>query len=425
MDFRTFLKRSRPRRVGKQVDPYLEAARACMEGPTTPWTARAKNKAGFDLAGNVLSTRDLMAAALSTTRTELVERLLKAMEDPIPPKFVERPPYYSKASVSALPIPTFFKGDGGPYITSGIFHASFGGRSNLSFHRMMAIGKDRFAVRVVPRHLMALIKEAERAGERLRAVVSIGCDAASLLAASCSMAFGQDELQVASALNMASEGDPLEVFDGDGHGSLSPVGSEVVLIGEFTGERAPEGPFVDITSTIDDSGMDPGEPVFRVRSVLIRKDPIYHVLLPGGMEHYLMMGLPKEPSILQSVRKVVPKVRAVRLTEGGCCWLHGAVSIYKQKEGDGMNAIMAAFTGHPSMKRVLVVDSDIDVFDDQALEWALATRFNAARGLLVVHSARGSTLDPSASTVDGTTSKIGMDATVPLGHGSQFERVVG
>ncbi len=425
MDFRTFLKGSRPRRIGRPIDPRLEAARTCQDSLTAPWMAKAKGKQGFELAGNVLPTRDLIASALSTNRSDLVELLLKAMEDPVPPVSVDRPTYYSRTSPSALPIPTFFKSDGGPYITSGIFHASFNGRSNLSFHRMMFMGKDRFAVRVVPRHLMALLKEAERAGEKLRAAVSIGCDASALLAASCSMAFGQDELHVASALNMASEGAPLKVFDADGHGSLSPVGSEIVLTGEFSGERAPEGPFVDITSTIDDSGLDPGEPVFRVRSVLIRKDPIFHVLLPGGMEHYLLMGLPKEPSILQSVRKVVPKVRAVRLTEGGCCWLHGAVSIHKQKEGDGMNAIMAAFTGHPSMKRVLVVDSDIDVFDDGALEWALATRFNAGKGLLVVHGARGSTLDPSASSVDGTTSKVGMDATMPIGQGPLFERVTG
>ncbi|MCU0798721.1 MAG: UbiD family decarboxylase [Candidatus Thermoplasmatota archaeon] len=425
MDFRTFLKRSRPRRIRGLVDPNMEAARTCLEGPTIPWVARAKGKTGFELAGNVLSTRDLIASSLSTNRADLVELLLKAMEDPVPPLKVDRPPYYSRTTLSALPIPTFFKSDGGPYITSGIFHASFGNRSNLSFHRMMFMGKDRFAVRVVPRHLMALLKEAERGGGTLRAAVSLGCDTASLLSASCSMAFGQDELHVASALTMASEGKPLKVFDADGHGSLSPVGSEIVLTGEFTGERAPEGPFVDITSTIDDSGLDPGEPVFRVRSVLMRDDPIFHVLLPGGMEHYLMMGLPKEPSILQSVRKVVPRVRAVRLTEGGCCWLHGAVSIDKQKEGDGMNAIMAAFTGHPSMKRVLVVDQDIDIFDDVALEWALATRFNAGKGLLLVHGARGSTLDPSASSIDGTTSKMGMDATMPLGQGSMFERVIG
>jgi UbiD family decarboxylase len=127
---------------------------------------------------------------------------------------------------------------------------------------------------------------------------------------------------------------------------------------------------------------------------------------------------------MQSVKKVVPTVRAVRLTEGGCCWLHGAVSIRKQKEGDGKNAIMAAFTGHPSMKRVIVVDDDIDIFDDRALEWAVATRFQPATDLVVIEGARGSTLDPSLDP-DGTTSKYGMDATMPMFDNSGYRRAEG
>jgi UbiD family decarboxylase len=114
--------------------------------------------------------------------------------------------------------------------------------------------------------------------------------------------------------------------------------------------------------------------------------------------------------ILRTVRQAVPRTHAVRLTEGGCCWLHGVVSITKNKEGDGMNAIMAAFTGHPSMKQVIVVDEDIDIFDDRQVEWAVATRFQGNR-MLRVPDAAGSSLDPST---DGTTWKIGIDATRPL-----------
>jgi UbiD family decarboxylase len=124
----------------------------------------------------------------------------------------------------------------------------------------------------------------------------------------------------------------------------------------------------------------------------------------------MMMGLPKEPLIHRAVGAVVPKVRAVRLTEGGCCWLHAVVSIRQQKEGDAKNAMLAAFAGHASLKRVVVVDEDVDPFDDHAVEWALATRFQADSDVLVVEGARGSSLDPSA---EGTTAKLGLDATVP------------
>jgi UbiD family decarboxylase len=88
------------------------------------------------------------------------------------------------------------------------------------------------------------------------------------------------------------------------------------------------------------------------------------------------------------------------------------VSITKNKEGDAMNAIMAAFTGHPSMKKVTIVDQDVDIYDDRQVEWAVATRFQAHRGLVVVNNAAGSSLDPSS---DGTTSKMGIDATKPIG----------
>ncbi|HPT73723.1 MAG TPA: UbiD family decarboxylase, partial [Methanomassiliicoccaceae archaeon] len=166
---------------------------------------------------------------------------------------------------------------------------------------------------------------------------------------------------------------------------------------------------VDITGTYD--SVRPG-PVFEVDRLYMRKDPIFQLLFPGGLEHYLLMGLPREPMIYRTVNQVVPRVHGVRLTEGGCCWLHGVVSITKNKEGDGMNAALAALTGHPSMKQVIVVDEDIDIYDDHQVEWAVATRFQASRSLTVINNAAGSSLDPSA---EGTTSKVAIDATVPMG----------
>ena len=133
------------------------------------------------------------------------------------------------------------------------------------------------------------------------------------------------------------------------------------------------------------------------------------------------MGLPREPVIFKTVRQVVPRVHGVRLTEGGCCWLHGVVSITKNKEGDAMNAAMAAFTGHPSMKKVIIVDQDIDIYSDQEVEWAEATRFQAKDRLLIVNNAAGSSLDPST---DGTTSKVAIDATKPLGVKEGFEKAI-
>jgi UbiD family decarboxylase len=426
MNFRDLLFIEELKRIDTEVDPYLEATELSFDDQKIPWIAPVKDHSDFRLAGNVISTRRSWGRALGVESDAIPDTVIRAIENAEPYTTVGIPNGYSEIDVDTIPFPTYYKTDGGPYVTSGIFHAGIGDRFNLSFHRMMYMGNGKFAVRVVPRHLNALLKEAKKNGADLEAVISMGTDPAALLAGSISLPFGNDEMEVASHLNRMLDGSPIELFSpiGDPNGPKSPVGSEVVMYGKFTGERVPEGPFVDVTSTIDLSGMGPGEPVFRVEKTLVRKDPIVHVLLPGGYEHYMMMGLPKEPSILQSVRKVVPKAHGVRLTEGGCCWLHGVVSITKQKEGDAKNAIMAAFSGHPSMKRVIVVDEDIDIFDDRRIEWALSTRFQADRDIVLIEKARGSTLDPSAHSGDKTTSKLGMDATMPLRGREPFTRIM-
>ncbi len=406
-----------------ELDPRLEGSSLSKDHPRSAWISRVKGNDDWRMAGNVYSDRATLAMALGTDLRGITDVLMSGTRHPVPFQVADIPNHYIKIKVDDIPIPTYFKGDGGPYITSAIFHAGYEGKRNLSFHRMMYLGDDRFAVRVVPRHLKTLISNAREKGNDLPAVVSIGADPYSLLAGSTSLGFGEDELEVASALHRSAKGEPLKVFSPGGDDLLSPVGTEIVLVGRFIDEKVAEGPFVDITSTYDHAGLDPGEPVFVVDKAMTRKDPIFHFLLPGGYEHYQLMGLPKEPSIKNAVSMVVPKVHGVRLTEGGCCWLHGVVSITPQKQGDAKNAIMAAFTGHPSMKRVIVVNKDIDIFDDTQVEWALATRFQGDRDTILIEGARGSTLDPSSTSPDKTTVKMGFDATFPLGKESEFRMV--
>jgi UbiD family decarboxylase len=118
--------------------------------------------------------------------------------------------------------------------------------------------------------------------------------------------------------------------------------------------------------------------------------------------------------IWEAVSKVVPKVKAVNMTAGGCGWLHAVVSIDKLVDGDAKNALTAVFSAHPSLKHAVVVDTDIDVYDPEMVEWAIATRFQANEDLIVIPNARGSTLDPSAEQESGLTTKAGVDATRPL-----------
>jgi UbiD family decarboxylase len=136
----------------------------------------------------------------------------------------------------------------------------------------------------------------------------------------------------------------------------------------------------------------------------------------------LLQGLPQEPRIYKAVKNAVPTVENVVLTEGGCCWLHAVVSINKQTEGDGKNAIMAALSAHPSLKHCVAVDTDVNIFDAEDVEYAIATRVKGDRDIMIVPNVRGSSLDPVAES-DGTTTKIGVDATKSLKTIEKFERV--
>jgi len=154
-----------------------------------------------------------------------------------------------------------------------------------------------------------------------------------------------------------------------------------------------------------------------------RSDYVYQALLPSGSEHRLLMGMPREPRIWEYVRNVVPNVRGVNMTMGGMGWLHCVVSFEKFREGDPKNVLMAVFAAHPSLKHAVVVDSDIDPFDMEQVEWAIATRFRGDEDLLVVSHVRVSSLDPAGDQEQELGCKVGIDATKPLyKDAAHFER---
>ena len=365
---------------------------------------------GGRAAGNIFSTREKVAKALNIPKEDIVNHLLDAIGSPKGYETVEDPAFRqcsAEVDLTKLPIPKYFPEDGGRYITSGVIVTDYDGKRNVSFHRMMVMDPRHMAVRLVPRHLFTIFGTAKEKGEELRVSICIGAQAEVLLAAATSMDFGADELEVASAMSIKGHGHPLRVGKCD-NGIRVPADTDYVLEGRITLKETTEGPFVDITGTYD---FERQQPVIEIDRIWTCRDPVFHLLLPGGYEHFMLMGLPREPMILKTVRQAVPRVRNVRLTEGGCCWLNGVVSIRKNKEGDGVNAIMAAFTGHPSMKNVIIVDDDIDIFDDREVEWAVATRMQADR-IIKIPGAAGSSLDPSSH--GKTTWKVGYDATIPL-----------
>src|SRR5438128_1264347 len=397
--------------VKEPVATDLEATRFLLQHPRQPVHFRSLQ--GGEAVGNLWSTRDRVAAALRVPNADLLPKLMDAQAHPKDAHIAARGDFMRHESTDVdlreLPIPKLFPKDAGRYITAGVWVAEWEGVRNLSFHRILVLGADRGACRIVPRHLRHMYDEAMKAGGELKVAVCIGLDPWNLLAGGTSVEYGFDESRIASALTQACLGKPVDMVRIKS-GLTVPAEAEYVLEGRLINEVHEEGPFVDAVRTYDRVRK---EPVLVVERMYHRDHPIFHIIVGGLDEHFLFMGMPREPVIYQAVSRAVPHVKAVRLTEGGCAWLHGVVSIRKQHQGDGKNAILAAFGAHTSMKQVVIVDEDIDVFDDRDVEWAIATRFQADRGLVVLHDVRGSSIDPSAR--DGFTSKMGIDATKPLG----------
>jgi UbiD family decarboxylase len=368
------------------------------------------------VVGGVASTRELVAEGLGTTREKLLGRLVAALRRPKRPRVVGDAPCQDvverRPDLDKLPILRHLAGDGGRYVTAGvaIIKDPETGR-NASFHRLMQLGRDRLAARLIPGRQARTTYD--RVGGELEAAFCIGSSTAVLVAASLGPPPGVDELALANALDdtplVRCVTKDLEV----------PADTEVVLEGRLTREAADEGPFLDLTETYDAVRK---EPVFVVDCITRRSDAMYQCLLPGRLEHKLLMGMPKEPTIFDEVSKVTD-CRGVVVTPGGGSWLHAVVQIRARGPDDGRRAIEAAFKGHGSLKHVVVVDEDVDMHDMAAVEWALATRFQAHRDAVVLPGQPGSSLDPSAEQEPGRkarTTKVGLDATArpgSKGHG--------
>ena len=419
MSLREFLKQMEAEgevlHIKEKLSPKFEIAaimKALDKGPILIFE-KVKGKS-TKIAANVCATRERICKALNVKRENLYSKLVYAWKNPSKPKIAKDSPVKEVVredfKLSEIPVLTHFEHDAGPYITSAIVSAKSPDKKveNVSIHRLQVLGEDKLAIRLVPRQLHKLWTMAKEADQELDVAISIGLHPAVSLAATAPLPFGVSEFEVANTL---LEG-KFKLIECEHVDAYAPAEAEIILEGKLsTSEEVDEGPLVDITGTYD---VVRKQPTIKIVGAMHRKDYIYQALLPSGNEHKLLMGLSREVAIWEAVSKVVPKVEAVNLSSGGCGWLHAIISIEKQTEGDGKNALLAAFSAHPSLKHAVVVDTDINVYDIEEVEWAVATRFQADKDLLIIKNVRGSTLDPSANQETGTTTKMGIDATRPL-----------
>ena len=426
MDFRDFIDQLEAERklvrVKRQVDPHIEMAAVMNELEERPTLyENVKGCPDYKVLGGLCSSRELIARGLDTSMGELLFKISDALGASKEPDIIKNAPCQevvigvNDIDLNDLPILFHLEGDGGPYITAGvaIIKDPETGR-NACYHRLMTIGKNQFTTRLIEKRQTH--KTYGKTEGDLEIAICIGNSMPVLIAASLGPPSGVDELTIANALGKTDlvkcKTKDLEV----------PANCEIVLEGRITRVQGDEGPFVDLTNTRD---IIRHQPIIEIDCITRRKDPIYQALLPGQREHKLLMGMPKEPTIFNEVNREVA-CKNVLITEGGCSWLHAIVQIRKENEGDAIKAAEAAYKGHPSLKNCIVVDEDVDIYDPNAIEWAIATRVQPPRDIIIKENQPSSSLDPSAEKPPGEkakTSKMLIDATTPKGKEDEYKTV--
>ena len=377
-----------------------------------------------------VASRSWISEAMGTTDAELLGcyrdasekgtpwKEIAAGDAPIRQVTVEQPDL-----LKLFPIPRHNEHDSAQYITAGVIIARNPktGAQNVSIQRIQVKDGRRLQALILPRHLNAFATMAEEMGQDLPIAIVIGADPLTLLASQAVVPIDQDELEIAGSLH----GAPLEVVKCSGSEIRVPAHAEIVIEGRVLANvRELEGPFGEFPRTYSPAGQ---HHVIAVDRVTHRKNPIFHTIIPAELEHLMLGAIPREATILGLLQRSFPNVLDAHLARGGTCRYHLYVKLKKRRESEAKNVIMAAFGAHFDVKQVIVVDDDVDVHNPTEVEWAVATRFQADRDLLVVSGAQGSPLDPSTTLtgrLDGTSAKMGLDATRPLTYaGHTFTRV--
>lgn len=432
--FRAALQRmqraGRIRPVTHPVSHDLELAaimKALDGGPAPLFT----NVTGFDkpVLGNFLANEANCEAAFGLDFRGIREFVARALGNPLPPQRVQSGPAQEHVITGdfdigkLLPILRHTDQDSGRFITAGIIvvRDPETGVYNASYHRLQLMGPNRTGIKLdFGRHLRLAVERAQQKGIALPIAVCLGTDIALHYTAAtmgAQMPETADELAVAGGL----AGRPLPVLQAKTQDLLVPAETEIVLEGVIrTDITVREGPFAEFIGFLSPEG---DAPVFEITAVTHRTDPIYHAINGVGRETVMLRKYVLEASLLKSLRSAVPIVQDVDMSAGGLHRFHAVIQVRKsspQHEGFQRNAILAAFGTLKDLELVIVVDDDIDVHDPNDVEYAIATRMEASRDLILIPGARGHEYVRIGN--NGIRTKLGIDATVPFEEQARFAR---
>ena len=372
----------------------------------------------FPLVSNLLAHRLRLALALGVSEERLVEEFRGRLKGSIPPVVREDAPFQKnvfigdEVDLSRLPVLTHFQQDGGPYLTAALVVARdpYSDVNTIGYHRMQLKGPRRMGISLHSRRRMfEYFRRAEEKGRPLEVAVCVGVHPILSLGALSLPPGDVDKFDLLGSML----GEPVELVPCRTVPLRVPRGSEIVIEGRILqGVREKEGPFGEFTGYASTRGT---ENVFEATALSYREGALYQDINSGNsMEHCRCLSLPREVEFTNILSKTIPNLKAVHVpVRSGIGSFHCYVSLRKTAEGQGKQAIFSVLGADHYVKLVVVVDEDVDVFDEEQVLWSVATRMQAERDVFIVGNSMGTLLDPSAT--DGTTSKMGIDATRPLG----------
>jgi len=418
-------------RVKDAVDVKYEIAAGMrktsdIEGPALLFE-NIKGYPGWRVLGGLFATRKLVALGLGVPQEQMLERYLTLEDQRIAPELVTTGPVKeikwigSQIDLSKIPIVTHAGKDCGPYVTIGvqIGKDTDSGIRNLSIHRMLLLGKDRLSLWApADHHLGRMILKAEEKGRGLEVATAVGVDPAIIVGSQSKVPYGIDEFHVAGGLR----GAPVKLIKCETIDVEVPAFAEVVIEGvTVPGERVADGPYGEYPGCYSEAKQ---APVVKVTAITMRNNPIWQTALTGMpvTENHTLIEYGNAAVVYREVKKIVPEVKAINLTPGGTFRHHVVVSIKKRAENEGRNVILGLLSLGIGLKQVIVVDDDIDPFDPMQVDWALATRMQADKDVIIIPRIACSTLDPSVPE-PRVTAGLGIDATAPMKDRWRFEKV--
>ena len=380
-----------------------------------------ENVRGFDtpIVSNVMASRAALASALGVAEGDLPHEYARRLRETVKPVVRDEPPFRVRGiagdalDLGRLPLPLYYPGDAGRYVTAGLTVARDPdtGVETAGYHRYQLKSRDRMGVSLHSRRRMfEYQRRAEAAGRSLPCAIVLGLHPAVGMGA---LAYPPPEVSKFEVVGGLFR-EPLELRRCETIDLAVPAWAEIVIEGEILPDvREPEGPFGEFTGYFSRRST---EHVFVARAIVMREGAWFQSIASGrAPDHILPLAVLREAEIRNAVARVIPNVRAVHVPTSGGASFTAYVSIRQTRPGEAKHAIPIVLGVDHYLKLAVIVDDDIDVFDESDVLWALATRMQADRDLVVLSGSLGAILDPSA-TREGLTAKLGIDATRPFGQ---------